>query len=241
MIDVTEASKWKRLPLRLAYPFAEAHALASEVAAINPDLPNNLRRGLIVQLLKNKKLLEEFIDTCWHNGRELEGQQLIQGYLRMVKRYEDVVHDDEEEAEEEAELDSETGTEALGFVRESELRDHLVRDLQVLERGLTLFQDERGSGVEYHFDGGQIDILAKDSAGRFVVIELKGKKGRYKTVGQILYYMGWVDTNLASAPCRGIIVAKTIVDDLKMACQRIPDIALYQYAVSVTVDQVATV
>jgi hypothetical protein len=32
--------------------------------------------------------------------------------------------------------------------------------------------------------------------------------------------MGWVDKKLGKAPCRGLIIAKEIPDDLAMAVQR---------------------
>jgi hypothetical protein len=48
----------------------------------------------------------------------------------------------------------------------------------LIEPGLTLFQDEDISGLEYPAGGGRrIDILAKDSSGGFVVLELKVEKG----------------------------------------------------------------
>jgi hypothetical protein len=43
------------------------------------------------------------------------------------------------------------------------------------------------------------------------VIELKVSRGRNLTSGQLLYYMGWGDMNLAEfGKSRGIIVAKEI-------------------------------
>jgi len=37
-----------------------------------------------------------------------------------------------------------------------------------------------------------LDILAKDPAGKFVVVELKRDKASDVAVGQILRYVGWV-------------------------------------------------
>lgn len=52
-------------------------------------------------------------------------------------------------------------------------------------------------------ENGFIDMLALDGEGRFVVIELKVGRGRNKTVGQLLYYMGWVVKNLARGHVEG--------------------------------------
>jgi RecB family endonuclease NucS len=49
-------------------------------------------------------------------------------------------------------------------------------------------------------DSGRIDVLAVDSENKYVVIELKLSRGRSKALGQLNYYMGWVDEHLESAP-----------------------------------------
>lgn len=87
-------------------------------------------------------------------------------------------------------------------------------------------------------DEGRVDILARDKTGRFVVFELKVSRGRNKTLGQILYYMGWVDKHLGKGPCRGIIIAKDISDDLILATRRVQGVSLYRYKLSVSVEQV---
>ncbi len=51
--------------------------------------------------------------------------------------------------------------------------------------------------------------------------------------------MGWVDNNLGNeARCRGIIIAKDIPDDLALAVQRVPDVKLFRYNFSFTVEAV---
>lgn len=76
---------------------------------------------------------------------------------------------------------------------------------------------------------------------RFVVIELKVERGRNRTIGQLLYYMGWVDRNLANGrPCLGMIFAKEIPEDLVLAVERVPGVTLCKYNLSVTVETVAS-
>jgi len=82
--------------------------------------------------------------------------------------------------------------------------------------------------VEFPVDDGEIDILATDRQQRFVVFELKLAGGCNKVLGQLLYHMGWVDKHLGNGPCRGIIVAKEISDDLISAAQRVKGVSLYQ-------------
>jgi RecB family endonuclease NucS len=97
-------------------------------------------------------------------------------------------------------------------------------------------QKEGRAGVEYPIENGYIDILAVDRDKHFVVIELKVGRGRNKTVGQLLYYMGWVDNHLGNGPCRGMIIARDISDDLKLAVQRVPGVSVARYHLTVSVE-----
>ena len=104
---------------------------------------------------------------------------------------------------------------------------------------MRLYQVGDRNGVEFPVDGGYIDILAVDRDDRFVVTELKVGRGCSKAVGQLLYYMGWVDKHLDKAPCRGMIIAKEIPDDLVLTVERVPGVQLYRYNLSVSVELVS--
>ena len=107
----------------------------------------------------------------------------------------------------------------------------MAKNLGLIEPGLTLFSDQKGPGIEYEIDGGRgrIDILDRDRDGRFVVIELKVSRGRNRALGQILYYMSWVDANVHAGPSRGLIIARDIPTDLALAAARVSGIGLYKY------------
>ena len=66
---------------------------------------------------------------------------------------------------------------ATAFVYESDLRNSLSKNLQVLEPGLKLYEEEGITGVEFPAGGRFIDILALDPIGAYVVIELKVSHG----------------------------------------------------------------
>jgi len=159
------------------------------------------------------------------------GERRISRYLKIKQQYADYLVSGEvttEDGDEESEPDQE-------FAAEDNLRDFLADHLSVIEPGLILYNDAKGKGIEYPVDGGRIDLLAKDSTGKFVVIELKVSRGRYPVLGQLAYYLGWVDANLSHGNVsRGIVVAKDILDSLVMACQRMPVVSLYKYNMSVT-------
>lgn len=241
MENTIQAADWKHLPLRDAYQFGAEHGLEKEISAIRDmeiewdrSYTSSLRRGFIIELFEVKGIFQAFKDACWQNGNTLEGKRLSQRYLRIKRQYDDFLSGMEGPQGPEDDIQSEQE-----FAYESDLRDFLARNLSVLEPGLELFREGERKGIEYPVEGGRIDILAKGQDGRFVAIELKVSRGRNPTIGQLLYYMGWLDKNLPGKErSRGIIVAKEISDDLRLACERIPDVSLYRYALSVTATKV---
>lgn len=127
------------------------------------------------------------------------------------------------------------------FSLEKDLQRYLADNLQLIEPGLTLFQDEEITGFEYPAGGGRrIDILAKDRLGGFVVLELKVEKGYDRVVGQLLRYVNWVRKELAEPGqrVRGIIVCRSMSEDLILACSGIKDVELFEYRLQVTVSKV---
>lgn len=65
---------------------------------------------------------------------------------------------------------------------------------------------------------GQIDLLLVNSAGDFIIIELK-RRSSDQTVGQLCRYWGWVKTELATEGQRvfGVVVAQDVSDQLRFA------------------------
>lgn len=139
--------------------------------------------------------------------------------------------------EEPPEKNPETSSE---FAYEHDLRDYLARNLHIIEPSLKLYTDEGITGVEFPVGGRYIDILAVDQNGDYVVIELKVSKGYDRVVGQLLRYISWIRKNQAEPEqgVRGIIIAKQISEDLRLACSELPSITLYEYGLSVAVKQV---
>ena len=127
------------------------------------------------------------------------------------------------------------------FAYESDLRDFLAKNLSVIEPGLQLFQDEGISGVEFPVGGRFIDILAIDAEKNLVVIELKVSRGYDRVIGQLLRYMAWIEKHQAEAGqgVRGIIAAREITEDLKLACSYLHNVLLYEYELSVTMRKIA--
>jgi hypothetical protein len=232
------------LSLKAAYAFGAHHGLDREVADIrdmviewDSSYTSSLRRGYIVDLFERRGVFEEFKNTYWAHGNTPAGETQRRRYLRIKKEYEDFLagRGPEVTPEEEVERDD---TEQQ-FAAEADLRDFLAKNPGCIEAGLRLYKTGERTGVEFPVDGGHIDILAVDRGQQFVVIELKVGRGRNRAIGQLLYYMGWVDRHLGNAPCRGMIIAKDIPDDLILAVQRVPGAGLYRYSLSVAVELVS--
>jgi endonuclease len=126
------------------------------------------------------------------------------------------------------------------FAYESDLRDYLAKNLQIIEPGLRLYKEEDITGIEFPVGGRFIDILAVDSKGDFIVIELKVSRGYDRAIGQLLRYMAWIQKNQTDSgqKVRGVIVARGISEDLLLACSLMPSIDLFEYELSLSLKQV---
>jgi hypothetical protein len=74
---------------------------------------------------------------------------------------------------------------------EKYLEDYIVQNWESIDFGekLELYHDEDGAAAQqYTTDVGIIDVLAKDSKGNFVVIELKKAASGHSVVGQIVEF-----------------------------------------------------
>jgi hypothetical protein len=231
------------LSLKAAYKFGALHGLEAEITEIREmdiewelSYSSSLRRGFVVTLLESKGLFEQFKKEHWPFGNTPAGERKRRWYVSLQARYEAFVLDHAPEA---ASGYSAQAVPSLEFALEAHLRDFLARNLELIEPGLQLHSIPENPGIEFPVDGGRIDLLAVDRSGKYVVIELKLSQGRNKTLGQILYYMGWIDQNLGKGPCRGLIIASEITDDLSIAVGRVPGISLAKYRMSFAIEAIA--
>jgi hypothetical protein len=94
-------------------------------------------------------------------------------------------------------------------IQEKILEDVLASNLSLLEPGMTLVERQYQTLI------GRIDLLARDTHGRLVVVELKKGKASDKVFGQLQRYRGWVANEYKTTP-RGIIVARDVDEKLRM-------------------------
>src|SRR5260370_32454 len=202
----------------------------------------SVRRGFVVELFEKHGIFQEFKTKHWPVGNTPAGETKRRRYLRIKTQYDDFLagHSPEPAAEDASEESSEA-SQTVEFALEAHLRDFLARNLDTIETGLRLYESDGRKGIEFPIDGGRIDLLAVDAKGKYVVIELKLSQGRNKTLGQLLYYMAWVDQHMAQEqPCRGLIVASEITEELSLAVSRAPDVSLARYRMSFAIDSVVS-
>ena len=118
---------------------------------------------------------------------------------------------------------------SLSFERDIE--DHLVHHLGQIEKGLKLI------GRQVVTDIGRIDLLAEDSAGNRVVIELKVGDAKDSAVGQIARYLGWYAKADGKSP-RGLLIAANFPEGTQYAAAAIPTLQLLAYKVHFSFEKV---
>jgi hypothetical protein len=140
-----------------------------------------------------------------------------------------------EELDTEVQEDEDSNEEAqeMTFGLERDLQQALRRNIQFLEQGLEIID----AGKERHTEAGFIDITAKDSQGRTVIIELKAPIGKPDVIAQTLAYMEAVKVQ-DKTEVRGIIIASDFVDRVKLAARQIPNLKLVKYAFQFSFNQI---
>jgi restriction system protein len=123
------------------------------------------------------------------------------------------------------------------FAMEKHLEDFLVENWAQTDLGKTydIYQEDgESAGQQYPTDTGPIDILAisKDKK-QLLVVELKRGKASDAVVGQILRYMGFVQTELAEEgqTVRGVIIALKDDPRIRRALSITPSVEFYRYKI----------
>ena len=126
------------------------------------------------------------------------------------------------------------------FAYEKDLKNFLSKNLHVIRPSMAVYEDGDIRGVEYPVGGRFIDILAVENEEELVVIELKVSKGYDKALGQLLRYMAWIKKYLAepNQKVKGMVVARTVSEDLRLAVSIVNDVELFEYQLSISLKQI---
>jgi len=131
----------------------------------------------------------------------------------------------------------------IAFAMEKHLEEFLVTNWSqtVLARDWRIFEEEgEVVGQQYQTDSGPADILAVSHDGkRLLVVELKRGRASDVVVGQVLRYMGFVDSELAEPgqSVEGVIIALEDDPKLRRALRMVPSVRFMRYRVSFTLSE----
>jgi len=225
------ADDQKYLPLREAISYINENNLKELSEKINeikkyPKNERKILKPLIVIEMEKHKILNNFIEKYWKNGKTSEGQKILRRYKNKYIKMSDIFEDEDEDFEETSE-----------FAYEEDLKNYLISNLSLIENGLKLYVDKNGvEGIEYSVDEKhkRIDILGIDKNNNLVIIELKVGKGYEKVIGQCLYYKNKLMENLCLDKIRTIIIARKLDERLKIAVKGLNDFELFEYSLNVT-------
>ena len=234
----------KNFSLFAAYGFLKSQGLGNESEEIKnssdkfKSYSSTLRRAKIITLVQDKKLLDAFCKAVWTSGLTEKGKSRIRFFENLVLRfYSDqegttTAEDDEDEIS--------VVKEENEFAYENDLRNYLIKNLGIIEKGLKFHEADDVERKEFYVPGTlrRIDILATDKNNNFVVIELKVSRGYEKVVGQTLFYQSSIKTIFKKDKVRAIIIAREITSELKTATQFLPDFELFEYQLSLTLNKI---
>jgi len=152
------------------------------------------------------------------NGYELSSSEFITresvSYLsrlgfEVVKRAEEVEEEEEE----------------FFISLERDLENYLANNLEILEKGLKLV------GRQVEVATGRVDLLAEDSEGNLVVIELKAREASDSSLTQLLAYISAIREREKGRNVRGILVAHVFPEKVIYATRLMPYVKLKRYRV----------
>ena len=163
---------------------------------------------------------------AWYKSKIKRGEIPVPGF-ENDKKLSTTEGDDENDVQE---------TIDASLSLERDLHSYLANRVSEIENGLQLAED----GIEFQTDAGRIDILAHDSQGNHVVIELKAGKAKDSALGQLLGYMGCISSNqtMNTTKTRGILVASDFQPRVVYAAKGLPNVKLVKYRVSFELEEI---
>lgn len=123
------------------------------------------------------------------------------------------------------------------------LRKLLGVQPELLEPGLSVFTDERGLpvGAGYSTQVGEIDLLARDKSGAFVVVRVADREGGEELVAETLQRIGWVRKHLGKGKqkARGIVLVEQAPENLSYTAAGVAGTITFKtYRIAVTFEDV---
>ena len=155
----------------------------------------------------------------------------------MVRTEEGVVTDlDGSDVSTDEDETTDFDSDKISLSMERDLELFLYDDIHSLNPSLDLSVELENS--QYNVESGRIDILAKDSDGSFVVIELKAGIAKDATLTQLLAYMMDIGVQFDTETVKGIIVAHDFSEKLLKASKLVPRVELKRYKIAFSFESI---
>ena len=107
------------------------------------------------------------------------------------------------------------------------VREMLASRAELLEPGLRIHSDSQGKpvGIDFSTEVGEVDLLARDAAGGYVVVMIAERGQGEDTIPEVLQRIGWVRKHLASGTekVRGILLLDQPPESLSYAAAAVAD------------------
>jgi hypothetical protein len=128
-------------------------------------------------------------------------------------------------------------SQALLVPEPNAVREMLGGRPELLEAGLRVHADAQGKavGVDFSTEVGEIDLLARDTSGSFVVVMVAAPDQGEDCIAEVLQRIGWVRKHLAtgSEKVRGILLMDQAPESLSYAAAAVADtVTLKTYRMS---------
>jgi hypothetical protein len=132
------------------------------------------------------------------------------------------------------------GGPSLFSVDPAELRTLLIDQPELLEPGLCLLSDSGQSvGARYATDVGEIDLLAVDERGDYVVVMVAERDPGTELIGDLLQRVGWVRKHLIKdgGEVRAIVLTEPLSDEVRYSAAAVAGTVDFKtYRVALTFD-----
>lgn len=220
---------------------ASSNSYVSAIRQISEHYSQNTGGQVNIYAITDQNKISEIAHDYSQTGRYSDfGYEQHSRFRAAISRYSEffvnaasVVNDGEIQQEQ-----TEQEIEQTSFSYERDLQITLCAQVTELFPGYKIY-GELNTGVEYSVGGRRIDVLLEHvETNDLLVVELKSGIADFRVFGQISMYIGLMKDQFPDRNITGIIVAGTIHESLKKACEITDKVSLKIYRMSLELEDV---
>ncbi len=222
-----------------------ANSYSRAIPQISEHYSKNTGKTVDIFSIKDQSTISQIAHDYSQSGKYSEfGYEQHGRYRAAISRYSEFfVHKNRLLNENDTEILKETSqvSEAAempqtNFAYERDLQTTLCAQISELFPGYKIY-GESNIGVEYSIGGRRIDVLLEQiETGNLLAVELKSGVADFKVFGQISMYLGLLKNKFPGKAISGVIVAGTIEDSLRQACEITELVELKIYRMSLELE-----